>query len=161
MVRYLLFLSTLLVCAVLMAGCATDPATQGSVPEAPFAPYTDTQPMKTELLPCMAAIDTGSWQSESFQAAATAGNYIRIWYDNTTADRVVVTLHRTAPDGDRIAARMTVEGESQRTTTYHAYDTNTGTYYLSVEAADPAIAVDGNTTAVQYDKDPDRRALGA
>ena len=74
---------------------------------------------------------------------------------------MVVTLHRTDPSGDRIAVRMTVEGESQRTTTYHAYDTNVGTYYLSVEAADPATAVDGNTTAVQYDKDPARRALGA
>ena len=161
MVRYLLFLTSLLVCVVLLAACATDPATQGTVPEAPFAPYTDTQPTQTELLPRMAAIDTGAWQSRTFQAQATGGNYVRVWYDNKAEDRAVVTLHRTDPSGDRTVVRMTVEGGSQRTVTYHAYDTNNGTYYLLVEAAEPSCAVDGNTTAVQYDKDPDRRALGA
>ena len=98
---------------------------------------------------------SGRWKSYDFTATPSNGNYIRIWFENTTDERVTVILYRYNTLLGRLpVCIMNVSGNSGQSKVYHTSDAGSATYYLSIEASESGGLIQGTIAAAQYATNP-------
>lgn len=106
------------------------------------------------LFPQTPVADAGSYRSTDFTASSSNGNYIRFWFENTTSEKVTVSLYRTDSGRDVLVKSMPVDGNSQDQRTYYSSTANSGTYYIYIEAVSSGGTISGNLSVAQYKTNP-------
>lgn len=143
--------------ALVMAMALAVPAFAADTP--PSAP-TDVIDTDDGIMPLIRLFDdtassrNGQWTSSEFTATPTSGNYIRIWHQNDTNEKVKVYLYRTESGRDKVALLIYVDANDQASGIYHSSDASSGTYKIVIEAYVSGGSVSGDVAAAQYRTDP-------